>query len=204
MIVSLSPPGVRCQVGDFVMLALPSGSASVATSAKGAALAKEGRLPKANLILYTEVSLPLDFPLPPEVVAGAGEYEISGVRVKGINLDKGASDRSLRTVYSAELEGARLLFLGELSDQLVGDALDKLGAVDILFLSAESSKIAGKELTKLIKQIDPKIIIPIGDKTAKLLSEELGQKVKAEEKLVIKKKDLDKEAIANKLVWLKS
>ena len=38
----------------------------------------------------------------------------------------------------------------------------------------------------------------------KLLAEELGQKVKIEEKLVIKKKDLDKEQIVGKLVWLKS
>ncbi|MBI2595082.1 MAG: MBL fold metallo-hydrolase [Candidatus Colwellbacteria bacterium] len=202
MVVSLSPPGVKCQVGDFVMLVDPA-----------VALATAGKPAKGNLILYTEASLPLNFPLPPEVVAGAGEYEISGVRVKGINLDKETRGRLLRTVYSAELEGIRLAFLGELGGESISEILDKLGTIDILFLSASGSasvatpaKGAGdaKQIATLIKQVDPKIIIPVGDKTVKLLSGELGQKVKAEEKLVIKRKDLDKEQIVGKLVWLKS
>ena len=77
MIVSLSPPGIKCQVGDFVVLIDPP----------------VGR--KAGLILYTTFQLPLKFPLSPETIAGAGEYEISGVRVKGINLDKETKDQLL-------------------------------------------------------------------------------------------------------------
>ena len=192
MVISLSPPGIKCQVGDFVMLALPS-----------VALAKEGRLPKANLILYTEVGLPVGFPLPPNLVAGAGEYEISGVRVKGVSLEKEKNNgQLLKTVYLAELEGIRLAFLGELESESIDEIIDKLGTVDILFLSVPHG--GTKQITTLIKQVDPKIIIPVGDKTAKLLAEELGQKVEAHEKLVIKKKDLDKEQIVGKLIWLKS
>lgn len=196
MIVNLSPPGIKCQVGDFVMI--------VEASADSDPGAKEGRLPRADLILRTKTSLPIEFPLPPEIVAGSGEYEISGVRVKGISLDGGTNSRLLRTVYSAELEGIRLSFLGELSGEAIGQALGKLGAVDILFLSVEPGKLKAKQVATLIKQVDPKIIIPIGDKTVKLLAEELGQKVEAHEKIVVKKKDLDKEQITNKLVWLKS
>lgn len=184
MVISLSPPGARCQVGDFVMLVNPASER------------------KANLILRTKIELPISFPLSPEVVAGAGEYEISGVRVKGVNLDK--DSQALNTFYAAELEGIRLAFLGELGDQPAGEPLGKLGTVDILFFSAGSSKLNTKQITTLIKQVDPKIIIPTDDKTAKLLAEGLGQKVKVEEKLVIKKKDLDKEEIANKLIWLRS
>lgn len=188
MVVSLSPPGVRCQVGDFVMLIdLPDRIRQPAE--------KAGRLPKANLILKTEMESPPGFPLPPEVVTGAGEYEISGVRVKGIGLGN-------RTVYAAELESIRLAFLGELEEESVGEILDKLGEVDVLFLAAPASKT--KQVMSLIKQVDPKIIVPLNDKTAKILAEELGQKVKAEEKLVIKRRDLDKEQVAHKLVWLKS
>lgn len=196
MIVNLSPFGIKCQVGDFVMI--------VEASADSDPGAKAGRLPRADLILRTKTSLPIEFPLPPEIVAGAGEYEISGVRVKGISLDGGTNSRLLRTVYSAELEGIRLSFLGELSGEAIGQALGKLGAVDILFLSVEPGKLKAKQVATLIKQVDPKIIIPIGDKTVKLLAEELGQKVEAHEKIVVKKKDLDKEQITNKLVWLKS
>lgn len=186
MIVSLSPPGVKCQVGDFVMLVDP-------------AIGK-----KANLILRTRTELPIKFPLSQEDVAGAGEYEISGVRVNGINLDEETNNQLLRTVYSVELEGVRLAFLGELGGESIVQALGKLGTVDILFLSVEPGKLKGKQIATLVKQLDPKIIIPIGEKTVKLLTEELGQKVEAYEKLVIKKKDLDKEQIVGKLVWLKS
>ncbi len=189
MIISLSPPGVRCQVGDFVMLALP-----LAPSAPR----------KADLILYTETTLPIEFPLPPEIVAGSGEYEISGVRVKGMSLDNEADSQTIRTIYSAELEGIKLAFLGELQGEPDEEALDKLGKADILFLSAGPGKMSAKQTTSLIKQIDPKIIIPIGDKMAKLLAEELGHKIEAREKFVIKKKELVKEQITNKLVWLKS
>ena len=157
---------------------------------------------KANLILETRAKLPIKFPLSPEVVAGAGEYEVAGVRVKGASL--GSDSGALRTAYATELEGIRLAFLGELTEEPASDALDRLGAVDILFFEAEPAKLKTKQLVGLVKQIGPKIIVPLGDKTAKLLAEELGQKVKAEEKLVIKRKDLEKEEVANKLVWLKS
>lgn len=184
MVVSLSPPGVKCQVGDFVMFVNPPSDR------------------KASLILETKAVLPVKFPLSPEVVAGAGEYEVAGVRVKGVSL--GSDSGELRTAYATELEGIHLAFLGKLEEEPASDALDKLGAVDILFFEAEPAKLKAKQLVGLIKQIGPKIIVPLGDKTAKLLSEELGQKVKAEEKLVIKKKDLEKEEIANKLIWLKN
>src|SRR3989344_5884292 len=142
MVISLSPPGIKCQVGDFVMLALPS-----------VALAKEGRLPKANLILYTEVGLPVGFPLPPNLVAGAGEYEISGVRVKGVSLEKEKNNGQLfKTVYLAELEGIRLAFLGELESESIDEIIDKLGTVDILFLSVPHG--GTKQITTLIKQVD--------------------------------------------------
>lgn len=188
MVVSLSSPGCKCQVGDFVMLVDVPPKALV----------------KANLILKTKTDLPIGFPLSPEVVAGSGEYEIGGVRVRGISLENEANGQTIRTIYAVELEGIKLVFLGELQDEPNEEALGKLGKADILFLSADSGKLKAKQLTSLIKQIDPKIIIPTGDKTTKLLAEELGQKVKIEEKLVIKKKDLVKEQIANKLVWLKS
>lgn len=202
MIVSLSPPGVKCQVGDFVMLVDMPSEAFLPAVASAKAGAKASRPPRANLILRTRTKLPIEFPLSPEIIAGAGEYEISGVRVRGINLGKETGSQNLRTVYSAELEGIRLAFLGELGGESVGEVLDKLGGVDVLFLSP--SRGGTKQVATLIKQIDPKIIIPVGNASAKLLAEELGQKVKTEEKLVIKKKDLDKEQSTNKLVWLKS
>src|SRR3990167_3464503 len=144
MIVSLSSPGCKCQVGDFIILVDPASDR------------------KANLILKTKTDLPIGFPLPPEVVAGSGEYEIGGVRVKGMSLENEANGQTIRTIYAVELEGIKLAFLGELQDEPNEEVLGKLGKTDILFLSTDSGKLKAKQIATLIKQVDPKIIIPIG------------------------------------------
>jgi len=159
---------------------------------------------KGNLILKTTTKLPIDTFESDNLVLGAGEYEIEGVRVRGIELPEESKKDLVKTIYSAELDGMHMAFLLDLNTEPPGDALDQLGEVDLLFFSADTSKLKAKQLISLIKQIDPSVILPVGDKTAKTLMEEMGQKVKAEEKLTIKRKDLMKEGMTNKLIWLKS
>ena len=97
-----------------------------------------------------------------------------------------------------------LAFLIGISSELPEDMLDELGEVDILFFSPDAKTLKGKQAISLIKQVEPSIVIPADDKAAKFLIEEMGQKVKAEEKLTIKKKDLIKDGATSKLVWLKT
>lgn len=178
--------GIKCQVGDFSLLIdSPSGK-------------------KGNLILKTRTEMPVDSFSSPEVIYGPGEYEISGVRVRGVLLPEDSDKGLIRSMYTVRLEGMNLAFFLNISATPPEDSLDRLGDVDILFVSADTKKFKPKQITALIKQIDPSIVIPITEKIAKVLSEEMGQKVRAEEKLVIKRKDLVKEDIANKLVWLKT
>ena len=186
MVVTLFPTtGIKCQVGDFNLLVdAPSGR-------------------KGDLILETETPLPINSFSAPEHIQGPGEYEVSGVRVRGVGLNSQGGKGRLKTAYSVELDGIRLGFLGEVGGALSDDTLDKLGEIDILFLSVDQRKFKAKQLVTLIKQVDPVIIVPTTDKTAKVLSEEIGQKIKGEEKLVIKKKDVDKEDKTQKLIWLK-
>ena len=148
--------------------------------------------------------MPVDSFSSPEVIYGPGEYEISGVRVRGVLLPGSSNNGVLKTMYTARLEGMSLAFFLDISINPPEDTLDRLGEIDVLFISADTKKMKPKQITALIKQIDPSIVIPMTDETAKVLSEEMGQKVKAQEKLVIKRKDLIKEDIANKLVWLKT
>jgi len=186
VITASEDAGVKCQVGDFSLL--------VNSPSKK----------KGNLILKTETKMPIDSFNSQEVIFGPGEYEISGVRVRGIGLSAESNKDTIRSIYTVELEGMRLAFFLNLSKEIPEKALDKLGEVDVLFISAETKQIKTKQLISLIKQIDPSIVIPTDDKTAKVLSEEMGQKLKAQEKLVIKRKDLTKEDIANKLIWLRT
>lgn len=187
MVITVSDSaGIRCQAGEFSLL--------VDAPPKR----------KGNLILNTRVALPIDTFVADGTIFGPGEYEISGARVHGIGVPAESSAKEIKTIYGVELDGIKMAFLIDMASQLEDDSIDNIGEVDILFFSADSKKMKDKEIISLIKQIDPGIIIPATDEAAKMLVEEMGQKVKPEEKLTVKKGDFVKEDITNKLVWLKT
>ena len=129
---------------------------------------------------------------PPEAnqILGPGEYEIQGVEVDGWSAKNGTTN------YVATVEEMRLGFLGETGDALEPGVLEKVGNVDILFVPAATS-------AKVIKQIQPKIVIPSYKKPEQLKGflKEMEQKTETQEKLVIKKKEL---APGTKVVALKA
>lgn len=142
-----------------------------------------GRL-KSDLIIKTESFLPLDIKtLQENEIIIPGEYEISGVKITGVET---SSDKSLRVAYRIVVDDLNLAFLGDISAELDTNALDVLGDVDILFVPSKS--ISGK----IIKSIDPSIAVS-GWGDPKILMSETGQKPEPMEKLVIKKKDLESE-----------
>ncbi len=184
MVISLlGPSGVRCQVADFSLLVDPP--------------AKK----KGNLVLETEAKVDeIDFPEEGRI-RGAGEYEVAGVKVRGV--DAGGDKKIFRTAYAVRFDNIRLGFLNGLSGQLNQGVLDKLGEIDVLFINPEFSKLNSKELAALIKKVEPRILVPMTDKGAKTLLEELGQKTSKEEKLILKAKEISGEE-GIKVVWLKS
>ncbi len=184
MVISLlGPSGIRCQVADFSLLVDPP------TKKKG------------GLTLYTETKIQSEALSGEGEIDGPGEFEISGVKVRGVSLKSNDKNR-LKTAYVARLDGMRLGFLNGLSNPITQEDLDKLGEIDVLFIDPEISPLSIKDIATLIKKVEPDIVIPLTDKGVKKLSEELGQKVKAEEKLVLKAKDLEKEE-GVKIIWLK-
>ncbi len=188
MIISLLPAsGVKLQAGDSsVLVDTPS--------------TKRG-----GLILNTVTSLPINsFVGTGTIIRGPGEYEVDGIRIRGMALGGESGENVIRTAYSLIFDNINFGILGLISTFPEETVLDMLGEVDILLLSVDNKKLKGKELVTLIKQITPRMIIPTDDKTMKFLREELGQKVEVEEKLVIKKRDLIKEGVVNKLIWLKT
>lgn len=187
MVISLVPAnGTKCQVGEFSVLV------DAPPSRKG------------NLILRTKAEPPFGAFGERNVIEGPGEYEIESVRVKGVALVRGAAPGVVRAAYAVDFENIRLGFLGELAALPTDEELDALGEIDILSLSADTKKIKGKELVSLVKQMTPAVVIPADEKTAKFLSDEMGQKTQALERFVVKKSDIVRQESANKLVWLKT
>jgi len=142
---------------------------------------------KSDLVIKTQSFLPLDIgAVGINEVVMAGEYEIQGVKIKGVQVTSTPSSNKeyMQTVYKIVVDDISLGFLGNISTELDEKTLDELGEIDILFVP--SNNIAGK----LIKSIDPHIAIP-GWGDGALVMAEIGQKPDALEKLVIKKKDID-------------
>ncbi len=137
---------------------------------------------KGDVTLHTEArSKDAKEMWPPEAghIYGPGEYEMLEVEIAGWgNKDASAT-------YLVKTEEMRLVFMGEPMKEMEPGLLDKLGEVDILFVPAGVS-------AKVIKQIQPKIVIPSYMKPAELKAflEEVEKKAEPEEKLVVKKKEL--------------
>lgn len=137
----------------------------------------------------------------PFVIAGPGEYEVKGVTVRGIAAASHfGGEEKLNTVYTVRLEGMKLCFLGALSSpELPPPLQEELDDLDILFVPIGGDGVLSPEAAeKLSVSLEPRLIIPmhfegLGEKTAlkHFLKEAGEEKTAPEEKLTIKKKDLE-------------
>lgn len=133
----------------------------------------------------------------PFVIEGPGEYEVKGVAVRGFGAPtEYAGKQGINTIYSVALEGMNLCFLGALgSAELPAAAKAELDDIDVLFLPVGGNGVLEHARAyKLAVQLEPKVIIPMHYDAATLksfLKEAGAEGTKAEEKLTIKKKDLE-------------
>lgn len=136
----------------------------------------------------------------PFVISGAGEYEVKGVAVRGFGSESEYDGKGINTIYSVSLEGMNLCFLGAQSTiNLPPTAKQELDDIDILFLPIGGDGVLDHASAyKLATQLEPKAIVPMhyGDLGGKdalkaFLKEAGADGAKAQEKLTVKKKDLD-------------
>lgn len=134
----------------------------------------------------------------PFLINTPGEYEIKGMIVRGINTfhdsEKGKK-LGFNTVYVFTLEGLNICYLGDFGEkELRPDVQEFLGGVDILFAPVGGGSVLEPEnAVKIVNQIEPKIVVPMHYDKKKLsdfLKETGKDKVKAIEKLTLKKKDI--------------
>jgi len=102
----------------------------------------------------------------PFLIEGPGEYEVKNVFIKGIpafhdNLQ--GKERGRITIYSIEAEGIKFCHLGDLGQlQLTDEQLEEVGSIDVLMIPiGGGSTISSQEASKIISQIEPKIVIPM-------------------------------------------
>lgn len=139
----------------------------------------------------------------PFVVNGPGEYERSGVAIRGFltkseyGLGK-SQDEAINTMYSVELEDMNLVFLGALGKpELPAEAREAIDEIDILFVPVGGGGVLSpSEAAKLATQLEPKIIIPMhwsgmGESHAlDAFIKEQGNTAERVDKLTVRKKDV--------------
>lgn len=135
-------------------------------------------------------------------ITTAGEYEISEARISGFQIQEESSQKEIKSVYIATIEDMRLGFLGHISNVPPPETLEQFADIDILFVPVDGKNagLSAEDAAKIVKQIEPRIVIPSLIKNPKEFLKELGKNAEATDKLTLKKKDIAEGLTA---VWLK-
>lgn len=93
-----------------------------------------------------------------------GEYEVSGVSIYGIaaraHMDE--EGQVTATMYKLLIDDLRVLVTGHIYPELSDDQLETIGMVDVMIvpIGGNGYTLDGVGALKLIKKIEPKLIIP--------------------------------------------
>jgi len=111
----------------------------------------------------------------PRPVTGPGEYEIGGVLIIGIATfhdAEGGIKRGKNTVYLVEVDEIAICHLGDLGHVLTAGQVEEIDNVDVLLLPVGGvSTINAPMAAEVVRQLEPKVVIPMHYKTRALKRE---------------------------------
>jgi len=104
-----------------------------------------------------------------KVITGPGEYEICGVMIFGIptyhDAERGAQ-RGKNTVFVFEIDEIVVAHLGDLGHPLSAEQAARVEDADVLLVPVGgSSTIDAAQAAAIVRQVEPKIVIPMHYKT---------------------------------------
>ena len=96
------------------------------------------------------------------VVQSPGEYEVSEVSITGIASKLHFDESKTSTVYAVHMNGFSIAIIGHIAGELTESQLEKMGVIDILIIPVGGNgyTLDTVAAVKLVKDIEPKIIIP--------------------------------------------
>lgn len=101
----------------------------------------------------------------PRVITSAGEYEVKGVGVRGVDAwhDDERGERLGRvTMFVLDIDDVVVAHVGDLGHQLTEDQLEQLGSVDILMVPVGGgNSLSATVAAAVVNQVEPKIVIPM-------------------------------------------
>ena len=108
----------------------------------------------------------------PRLVTGPGEYEIGGVLIIGIatfhDRERGGK-LGKNTVYVMGMDEVTVCHLGDLGHTLGVEQVEEIGNVDVLLLPVGGvSTLNAPMAAEVVRQLEPKIVVPMHFKTPEL------------------------------------
>jgi L-ascorbate metabolism protein UlaG (beta-lactamase superfamily) len=118
---------------------------------------------EGDVVLFT-----FDYSKPPKdakiVIDQPGEYEVSGISIYGIAARAHIDTEGQRnaTMYKIAIDDTSILVTGHVYPELNDSQLESIGMVDVMIVPVGGNgyTLDGIGALKLIKKVEPKIIIP--------------------------------------------
>lgn len=170
---------------------------------------------KTDLVIKTITSWPLPQPETEEqttIVHGAGEYDLRGIKIRGIQVINESSKQFFKTIYVLRWDDISIGLLGAIEQEPSPEIKTYLEGMDVLIGPGGGAPFIEQAImNKLIKQLNPKLFIPsffkvkglkrTANDVAGLVELFDGEVEGNQEKLVFKKKDIA-DIKKTKMVWL--
>lgn len=184
---------IKIQSGEFTILVDPFEGQTGLTAPRAKADVLIKTLTGAKNIGVTESE--------EHLIAGPGEYNIEEATITGFGVMQESTPEFIKTMYTVRLDEITVCLLGHSVETPSPEILEHLEEADILVIPGGGAPfMSQKTAVKLIKQIQPKIVIPTffkipglkrASENIQTLLEEYGEKnTEKQEKLSIKKKEL--------------
>lgn len=152
-------------------LRINSKKASIVVDDNLAQLGLKAVTKPADLALHTMPAIPTQ---PSHFLANMpGEYEVSGVSIRGIAARSHMDSEKAQTatIFTIDADDTRIAIVGHIYPELSEEQLEKIGSIDAAIIPVGNNgyTLDGHGALKVIKQIEPKIVIPThyGDKALK-------------------------------------
>jgi L-ascorbate metabolism protein UlaG (beta-lactamase superfamily) len=105
----------------------------------------------------------------PRILKSPGEYEAAGVLTVGVHTyhdnDKGAQ-RGKNTAFVIDIDDVMICHLGDLGHVLTAEQVAEMEGVDVLLIPVGGvSTIDAVQAAQVVRQLEPKIVIPMHYKT---------------------------------------
>ncbi|MCR4393698.1 MAG: MBL fold metallo-hydrolase [Dehalococcoidales bacterium] len=108
----------------------------------------------------------------PKVISRPGEYEIGGVLIIGVATFHDAENGSRlgkNNVFVIEIDDINICHLGDLGHPLTTRQIEEIGNIDILLVPVGAgSTINASQAAGIVRNLEPRIVIPMHFKTPEL------------------------------------